>query len=246
VSRFRWAPAAAAAYLLLAAISALVLRFPHRPVFDGQAPALPYRWVEPPADLRESNRQPLDGSDRIPMDVAGSEATAVQTEDAQAQATFAMSAFPPGEDRAVEVSIRPLAPASLASPPRGLRFDGNAYELEASYVPSGRPAKPVIPATLVLRYARHATVVLRWTGATWERVQTDRIPASLTVFSSVTELGTFVPAGPPPRPRPFPWATLALLSGGAAVLAVVLGLRARRRIAAGASRSSRFSPGRPS
>jgi hypothetical protein len=239
VSRLRWAPAAAAAYLLLAAVSAVLLRFPHRPVFDGQAPAAPYRWVDPPPGLAESNRPPLPGGDRIPIDATGSAATAIQTEDAQAQATFPQGAFPPGEDRAVEVLVRPLAPASLGPPPRGMRFDGNAYVWEARSVPSGRPVQLAVPATLVLRYARHATVLLRWTGSGWERLQTDRIPASLAVFSNVDELGTFTAAGPPPRPRRFPWGTLALLSGGAAALAVFFGFRARRRMAAARSSSRR-------
>jgi hypothetical protein len=225
----RWAPVVAAAYVSLAAISVAVWGFPHRPVFDGQGPARPYRWVDPPPDLAETNQEPLAGSGRMPLDPTGSTARSIQTRDAQAQISFFHGAFPPADDRAVQVQVRPLDPDVLGPPPRGMRFDGNAYEWVATYEPSARTAELSTEVMLVLRYARHGTALLRWTGSAWERLGTDVIPASLAVFASTRELGTFVAAGPPlPPPRGFPWGALALLSGGAAVVAAVLGFRARR------------------
>jgi hypothetical protein len=228
--RLAWAPAAVAAYILLA-LASVWLGLPHRPVFDGLAPTRPYRWVDPPRDLTGTNRPPLSGNTRAPMGPDGSQAATFSTGDVQAQVTFGDGAFPAVPDaRAVQVDIRPLDPDELGPPPRGMRFDSNAYTFEASYLPSGDPAEPSIDGTVVLRYARHGTVMLRWSGTAWERLPTEQIRASLTVFATIDRLGTLAVAGPPvPPPQPFPWATLAILSGGAALLAGALGVRARRK-----------------
>jgi hypothetical protein len=227
-----WAPAAVAAYVLLAVVAAR-LGLPHRPVFDGQAPAGPYRWVDPPPDLAGTNQAPLPGGGTVPFREMESVAKAVQTRDGQAQTTFLAAAFPPAsEERAVQVDIRPLDPDELGPSPAGLRFDSNAYAFEASYRPSGDSAGLGEEVIVVLRYARHGTVMLRWAGTEWERLPTEQIRASLSVFAATDRLGTFVVAGPPLTPsRTFPWGTLALLSAGAALLAAGLGLRARRRLA---------------
>jgi hypothetical protein len=230
--RLAWAPAAVAAYVLLAVVAAR-LGLPHRPVFDGQAPAGPYRWVDPPPDLAGNNQPPLPGSAMIPFRGMETAARAVQTRDGQAQTTFLEAAFPAAPDaRSVQIDVRPLDPDGLGPPPPGLRFDSNAYAFEASYRPSGGSAELGEEVIVVLRYARHGTVMLRWGGTDWERLPTEQIRASLSVFAATDRLGTFVVAGPPlPPSRMFPWGTLALLSAGAALLAVVLGLRARRRLA---------------
>jgi hypothetical protein len=228
--RLAWAPVAVAAYVLLALVS-VWLGLPHRPVFDGLAPSRPYRWVDPPRDLTATNRPPLSGDTRVTMGPAGSEAATFSTRDVQAQVTYTDGAFPPaGDARFVQVEIQPHDPDELGPPPRGMRFDSNAYTFEAAYLPSGDPAEPAVEGTVVLRYARHGTVVLRWSGTAWERLPTEQIRASLTVFATLDELGTLAVAGPPVAPSPpFPWATLAILSGGAALLAAILGARARGR-----------------
>jgi hypothetical protein len=230
--RLAWAPAAVAAYVLLAAVSAL-LGAPHRPVFDGQAPAGPYRWVDPPTGLGAGNQAPLPGSGKIPFRDSESVARAVQTRDGQAQTTFLAAAFPAvPQAPAVEVEIRPEDPDEVGPPPTGLRFDSNAYTFEASYLRTEGAAELAQEVIAVLRYARHGTVLLRWTGSAWERLPTEQIRASLSVFAGTDRLGTFVVAGPPLAPaRAFPWGTLGILSAGAAALAAVLGLRARRRLA---------------
>jgi hypothetical protein len=235
---------------LMAATIAFRTGFPVRPLYDGQTPPAPYNWVDPPPEFADGNRKPSEGSAVIELTEEGSAAQSVLTEDTQAQVSLPRGAFPPRRDaRAIGIIIEPVDPSGLPGPPRGLVFDGNAYVFEATYRPTGDPAEVRPEANVVLRYPRHATVLLRLDGQVWTRLVTTRIPASLAVVGATGELGTFVAAVPPGSlaggGQGISLALLGYFTAGAALLGAGLGWRARRRLAPARARAARASQKRP-
>ena len=221
--------------------------FPVRPLFDGLAPPSSYRWIDPPPEFAEQNVAPAGGTGRLELGEEGSVPGSISTRDGQATVVFVDGAFAPSNGASeVAVTISPGDPGEGAEPPAGLRFDGNAYTVRATYRPGGEAAALTGPASMVLRYPRHATVLLRSPAEGWRQLETQVIQASLQVVATTDALGTFVAAGPLDEGESFPW--LLVVSAGAAVAAVVLGLRARRREAAraGAARARRPPTARPS
>ena len=229
--RLAWGLLAVGLYLAGTALS-FRLGLPVRPVYDGGTPPARYRWVDPPDEFADENRPPQPGTAVVELTGRGSEPRGILTEDAQGQATLPEGVFAPhpGAER-VRIRIDPLDPGDLAPAPAGLTFDGNAYRYSAEYLPEGRTAEAAASLTVVLRYPRHATVVLRLEGRRWVRLPTTRIPASLAVVGETRELGTFVAAAPPSTgSQGIPPALLAWVSVGAAVLGAGVGLWSRRRI----------------
>jgi hypothetical protein len=171
----------------------------------------------------------------------------VLTGDGQAQVSFSEGAFQarPGA-RQVRVTIEPLDPGSLdvGPPPGNLTLDGNAYSVDATYEGTEDVAALVKRVGVVLRYPRHATVVLRLVDTGWVRLPTTTIPASLAVVGRTDALGVFAAAGTsqPPAAQGISPVLLAYVSAGAAALAVVIGLRTRRKLAR--ERASRRRPER--
>jgi len=247
--RLAWGGLAVALYLL-AAMLTVRTGFPFRPLYDGQVPPAPYNWVDPPPEFVEGNAMPSEGSAVIELTEEGSAARSVLTEDTQAQVSLPEGAFPPRRGaRTVGITIEPVDPATLPGPPRGLVFDGNAYRFDATYRPTEEPAELRANADVVLRYPRHATVLLRLDGQVWTRLVTTRIPASLAVVGATDELGTFVAAVPPGSlaggGQGISLALLGYFTAGAALLGLGLGWRARRRLAPARARAARAPQRRP-
>jgi hypothetical protein len=126
-------------------------------------------------------------------------------------------------------------PATVAPPPAGYAFDGNGYRVKAVYS-NGHPVTLRRPVTPVLRYPRHATVLLRWNDGKWTMLDTKRVQAALQIFAGSDQLGVFAAArsiggGTPP----------VLLYTGAAGVAVLIAasiaLLLRRRAAGPAATS---------
>jgi hypothetical protein len=228
-----WGAAAAALYL--AAGAYVWTRVPVRLLYEGEAPPPPYRWVRPPANLPEPNQPPETGTGTIPLAPAGSQSASVLTDDGQSAVIFRFGAIVPRAGAAsVQVSIIPLDPATIAPPPPGLRFDGNAYRMEATY-PDGTPISLAQPVTVVLRYPRHATMLLRSTGNGWSRLDAHVVAGALQIFASTDRLGVFISAAPVTSQSTAWWGYIA---GGAAVLGVLAAIAARwlgRRRRAGAT-----------
>ena len=59
--------------------------------------------------------------------------------------------------------------------------------------------------TVVLRYARHSTNLLRLDGSSWTSLSATAVPESMQIFAMSDRLGAFVSAGPPPGGSVSPW-----------------------------------------
>jgi hypothetical protein len=155
----------------------------------------------------------------IPFGPDGSASASVLTNDAQAGLIFSHGGVAPRAGVAsAKATIVPLDPASIAPPPPGLRFDGNAYRMEAAYA-TGEPVALLKPVTPVLRYPTHATVLLRSTGGGWIPLDSKRVEESLQIFARSDQLGVFVAAAPA-TPASNPW--VAYAAGGAGVIAAAI------------------------
>lgn len=225
--RIAYGLGAAGVYVAAAFVLSATGIVPIRPLYDGLAPPAPYRYVNPPADLADDNEQPLRGRSRLEVGDKGSAARTVGTADGQMLVVFADGTVPAREgEREVVVEIDPIDPAPLPPAPPGMRIDGNAYVVAASYRSAGERAAIREPVTVVLRYPMHASHVLMRSGQGWRRLETETAAASLQLFAEAPSLGTFAAAGAPTRSR----AWIAYAAAGAGVVAGVAGyLTGRRR-----------------
>jgi hypothetical protein len=188
-----------AAYLSAVAVSPSA---PHgRTLYDGLVPQPPYRWVRPPSGRQGDNEQPKPYTTFLPLQTGGSVPAEFATDDLQATLTLPANAVEPrpGETKA-RVTLTPLDPDTLAPPPSGRRFDGNAYRIEAVYDASGAPVLLRGPVTVVLRYAAHATTILRLEKtngkAAWVRLATTVYTGSQEDLAHSNTLGVFVTSNP--------------------------------------------------
>lgn len=200
------------------------------PLFDGLGPPQPYRWVSPPPEAVANNQPPLPGVGEVTLKGAAQNFF-VTTEDGQASMAGLTDSFAhlPKQNK-VQVNLTPLDPQSLGPRPPGLVFDGNAYQFDAVYAPSGDEAVIEGTVQVIFRYPRRANVVLKSTDSGWQRVESFVIRPALQVFAEVDELGTFVAAGPPPpvhRSSILPW--IASAAAGVAVIAAGVAFFLRRR-----------------
>ncbi len=219
---------AAVALLYFLAAAYVWPNVPVRILYEGSAPPLPYRWVRPPANLARDNQAPEAGTGTITLTPDGSTSASILTNDAQAGVIFSRGSIAPRPGEAsARVRIVPLDPASIAGPPAGVRFDGNAYRVEAAYA-TGEPAVLQKPVTPVLRYPVHATVLLRSTGTGWQPLDSRRVEEALQIFAQSDRLGAFVAAGPA-APTSTPWAAYGAAAVGVIVAATAFVLRRRGR-----------------
>lgn len=189
---------AAAVYLVAAAVSFGRL-VPARPLFDGGAPPQPYRWVAPPRDFAATNQPPESRTTTVPFTRSGLQTATVLTPDLQAAVVFPPNSVAPREGvDEIFVSVRPLDPARIGDPPEGLGYDGNAYEIAATYGEGDEAVEVTEDVVLSLRYPFNATEIYRRSGDGWTKldlIDSQGVPFQLTADSA--ELGTFVPIGLP-------------------------------------------------
>lgn len=226
--RALWGVAAAAAYV---AVALLLPGRPIRPLFDITTPQ-PYQWVNPPAIYAPGNIPPKPSTHTLELIATGSVAASFATSDGQAAIVLKEKTFAPrAGEKQVTITIAPLDPATVGPPPRGQRYDGNAYRFTALYARSRVEAALTQPATVVLRFPIVATKLLRRDADRWTDLMANPVSASLQIFSDATKLDVFVAVGPPlhtPAPeKKFPVALV--ISIAAAVVAVGAGLYARLR-----------------
>jgi len=216
---------AALAGLILAAALAIA----GGPSFANGVPALPYRWVRPPANLRGGNVTPASGQGTLALRATGVDAGSVATDDAQAFVVLARhSVAPRAGEAAVRITITPLDPRGLPGLPPGLHIDGNAYRIEAVYAGSGEVVTLTKPATVVLQYPIHGLQLFRLSDATWAGLETVRFQTSLQVFAFTDRPGIFAAVG---AGRPAPWYVSSWPYLAATVLLLLLSVPLLRRAA---------------
>jgi hypothetical protein len=216
-------------YAATAWLSGQLSPLARRPLLDGLAPPTPYRWVDPPPELASTNLAPAPGTFRVELGNRGSLTAVLTTTDAQVTLILPKGSFAPAEgDRAIEVSIEPLAASGSDPPPPPLEIEGNVYRLGATYLPSGEPAEFAAEARVVLTYPFSTgvhpgnTIVHSTDGATWITVDTNDLPSIQQADAPIDALGYVAVAGDPTATVP---PGLAGDEGSSvATIAIVVGL----------------------
>lgn len=229
--RLAWGIAAVAAYGIAALGHALTSPLT-LPLFDGLAPAAPYRYVDPPADLAGANELPEPGEGIVDIVKKGSAATSISTGDGQLQVVLPDGAFPPrAGEKQIDVNLTALVPPEPLDAGGGAVVEGNAYRVTATYSRSGAPAVLERAMTVVLRYPTFATVIVRREGEAWRRLPTQVSAASLQLFADSDEIGVFATAGKPHAPGWRRWLPYAAAAAGllAGVVGYLSGRRSRER-----------------
>ena len=235
-----------ALYLAGAAVSGRASILARRPLLDGLAPPTPYRWVSPPPDLAASNKPPASTRFTVELTAEGSQLGAFSTSDGQVNLVLSQGAVPPRSgQRGVEVTIEPVDPATLGPAPSGLVTAGNAYQIQASYQPSGDQVETLAgQSSIGLVYPLLNTAVAdpgghqvlsSADGQAWESLSSADTPGTHQVSAGLDRTGYVVVgvapsaggSGSEPRNR------ILLLGTGIAVVivaaALVLRLRERSR-----------------
>ena len=169
-----------------------------RVLFDGFAPPAPYRWVDPPADLRQGNQKPARAKGSGKLGPESAEALSVATSDGQAFVSLTEGSVAPHDnDTSVEVVLTPLDASKLGPLPNGMRFEGNAYHVDVRYRPSGAPVTTFTkPATIALTASGPATELYSSAeGKTWTLLPTRALGAQAGLSSAIDASGYVVTAG---------------------------------------------------
>lgn len=224
-----WGPAAAVLLLVAAGASVALGMLAGIPLFDGLAPPPVYRWVQPPAGLRSINTPPDSVTASEVLPATGT--VVVGTPDGQALVSCPAGAFaaPPGQS-ALRLSIRPLAASAVAPLPPGVVIQGNAYRIQAVYLPSGATATAVQSVDVILRYPVDATQMVGHSGGAWHLLPT--IPESqlLSLDATTTQFGVVAAARTGVHPRaPSRIAPWAYVAAGLALAVGAVPLLTRRR-----------------
>jgi hypothetical protein len=247
-------------YLAGAALSGRASPLTRRPLLDGLAPPVPYRWVKPPPDLAASNKPPASLRASVKLTATGSQIGAFATSDGQVNLVLSEGAVPARAGQtSVAVSIDPVDPATLAPAPTGLMVAGNAYHIQAAYRPSGaridtlggRSSVGLVYPLLTTAIANPSghLVLASADGRSWQRLQSTDTPGTHQVSAPLGTAGYVMAAVPPAGPGGGGGngrGRVLLLAGGVAVLLVLAALLARRRLAAtGPARRPPARPGGP-
>jgi hypothetical protein len=220
----RRARVAAWAALALIAVAFIVARQNHvypRPFLDAYTPPQPYRWVSPPPAFRHGNQAPSAGEALVALTNGVSDPASAFTDDGQVTVSFNPGSFkgPPNET-AVHVVITPVSPQPKS--PSDIVADGNAYRIDATYVPSGSgPAALQLPVLIDLRYPGHQPdAIYRIDGTTWTPIGGTAQVLVLAIDTRSLELGTFI-AGHQATVAAQPTSAINPITIGLVVLAII-------------------------
>ena len=195
--------AVAALYLGGAALSGHLSVLARRPVLDGFTSLPAYRWINPPQALAPHNQEPFSATKDFAFDAASLKGGVISTNDLQITVIVQDGAVAasPGQ-RSVRFTLTPFDPAKLGEPPLTLGFDGNAYRIQASYLPGNASVSSLaIPADLALVYPADATfgggsikhvLLTSATGKDWHVLSTTDLPQSQQASAKTSTLGYFV------------------------------------------------------
>jgi hypothetical protein len=170
-----------------------------RPLYDGFTPTEQYRWVEPPAFFASGNKHPTGVSSTVELTRAGSRPAGIATSDAQLVLDLGAAAVAAhGRDTKVRITIAPVSAARLDRVPSGLRANGNAYLVSATYEPSRAPVKqPFVHSTMLLTVPEVGTQLFTSPGTSrgWTPIASDALPPSnLSVSANLAAAGYYLDA----------------------------------------------------
>lgn len=195
-------------YLAAAVLTFRYAGVAERPLFDGVHQQQPYRWVDPPAALADTNMPPEGATNTVRVGRRGSEPFSVTTGDSQTTVVLPDRLFPRrGGDREVQIEVTPVDADTLGAAAPDIdsqpgEFQGNAYRVAATYLPSGRPAEipptddcaprgqtlPCMTISMMTPYG--AVAMFRLEGDRWERFQAQEVTTG--IFGDSPKAGTFV------------------------------------------------------
>jgi hypothetical protein len=202
---------------------------------DGISVPQPYQYACPPAGVGSSQANPASGQILIPITNGQSEPASAFTGDGQVTVSFNPGTFAAvAGQTGVHISIQPKCPPAA---PAGLQADGNAYVVQATYVPSGQAAsRLLLPVLLDMRYPRTRPdgIYLVSTGG-WTSLGGTVQELLLTIDTRTTVLATFVVGHHTGSSSGFTLAGWQRIAAGVAValavilfLVILLGVRFRR------------------
>jgi hypothetical protein len=238
---------AVAVWAVLAGVSGHLSPLARRPLLDGLGPAQAYHWVAPPPELASTNTPPSSLEFTLPLAAKGVLGGSHPSSDGQITVIVADGSIAAhGADTGVRFDVVPHDPARLGPLGRGLTALGNAYEIRATYLPSGanvtvmsEPLDVVLiyPVTHTL-YAAHHEMLWSRSGSTWASRPSTDSPAVQQVEATAPAPG-YVVAGGVLSPVPSTaraasstgkrWVTISLIGGAAVALLAGLALILRGR-----------------
>jgi hypothetical protein len=222
--------AVVAVYVGLAAWSGALSPLTRGPLLDGLGPLQAYRWVSPPPELASTNVAASSLTTTLPLLPQGNRGASLVSSDSQITVVIPNGAIASNAgDTGVRIDLTPGDPAAVAPLGDGLEVFGNTYLIEATYLPSGTPAKAlaakidvilVYPVTAALHSPSHELLTSR-TGDGWKPLQSNDVISAQQVEAQSSELGYVVVGG---VVSPLPVTNSPGGSGGGAGNAVAIGL----------------------
>lgn len=147
------------------------------PVFDGIiVPPEPYRWENPPANLKAGNKPPLSGETTLPVSNGQVPGGGVQTGDSQVIIFFGPGTFKvPSGTTSTKCTIQP-DPNPPPAPP-GVDLRGNVYGINCIAQPGGGAVTAASTFHLTLRFPPGAfKEIQHYDGNAWRALTTLRAP----------------------------------------------------------------------
>jgi len=228
-------------YLLAVVATAAFRGDGARPLFDGFVPPSSYRFVDPPQFFAPGNVQPGSMATTLALGPDGSGPAGFATPDGQFVVNLARGAIQaaPGAT-SVQVQVTPIAPRHTRPVPGGLRANGNVYEVNMRYEPTGTQVTRLVrPATLLMELPELGNALfVSPDGTRWTRLRSRPVSADqLTLTANFTGPGFYVAATDLPElvvqpagaQRSAIWIGIATASGALVLFAVGALVVVRRR-----------------
>ena len=196
-----------------------------RPLFDGFAPPVPYRWVNPPPEFAAGNQPPEAAERTVPLTAEGNEATNASTTDAQIIVTLPTATVPANPpDTAILLKLTPLDAATLAPLPEGLKAHSNAYQVTMTFQPSGTPVTGIKTGPAVAMTASGTSTKLLFSadGRGWQEIPGRPFGSTQGLTGGFNGPGYYLVAAPPSATP----TTTAPAGGSGGAAGVVVGVAA--------------------